>query len=383
MRRTAVLIAAGMWLAASESLAGTWIVRPGESIQAAVDAALAGDTVVVQPGVYTEAGRPCPHDPTLTCAVVIGKNGLKLRGGREPWKFVILRGAAGQHVGVGVGSPGAEGTECLANPSARIRDVAVEGLAIEGFARGGIAARCTEAVWIGHNQIIGGEGHGVAQVYGVGGRLTRNVVSEADEAAIYVAAGRDAVVDRNMAFSSGTGIGLVNASDAMVNFNVVFDNATGILALAQGGAPLPANERNAVEDNYVFGNNRANGCRNGGPGLCAAPKGTGILLLGSRSGRALRNNVTANRTIGIGIADLCTAMALGPGNCAALGFDTASTGNEVRSNSVLGNGLGGRSSEPGFLYNDLAWDLLGTGNCWAANDSFTAFPPHILLPRCP
>ena len=47
------------------------VVHPGESIQAAVDAASSGDTIVVLPGTYHEAGVPCPTDASHTCAVVV------------------------------------------------------------------------------------------------------------------------------------------------------------------------------------------------------------------------------------------------------------------------------------------------------------------------
>src|SRR4051794_12987702 len=54
--RLLVLLGAGALAAApTPALAATHLVHPGESIQAAVDAASPGDTIVVQPGVYREA----------------------------------------------------------------------------------------------------------------------------------------------------------------------------------------------------------------------------------------------------------------------------------------------------------------------------------------
>src|SRR5690348_9186308 len=49
------LAAGALIVAPTPALAATHVVHPGESIQAAVDAASPGDTVRVQPGTYHEA----------------------------------------------------------------------------------------------------------------------------------------------------------------------------------------------------------------------------------------------------------------------------------------------------------------------------------------
>src|SRR5262249_46826894 len=58
------------------ALASNLVVKPGQSIQAAVDRALPGDVVLVQPGTYQEAGRPCPTDASSTCAVVVTQSNV-------------------------------------------------------------------------------------------------------------------------------------------------------------------------------------------------------------------------------------------------------------------------------------------------------------------
>ena len=69
MTRTTAVVVSLLIGAALPANARILIVRPGHSIQAAVDSAKSGDTVLISPGTYHEAGRPCPLDPANTCAV--------------------------------------------------------------------------------------------------------------------------------------------------------------------------------------------------------------------------------------------------------------------------------------------------------------------------
>src|SRR5207244_8988907 len=79
MRATRWLLGIGLLALAHPVLASTIVVRPGHSIQAAVDQASPGDTVAVLPGKYREAGRPCPTEPE-TCAVVVTQDNISLVG---------------------------------------------------------------------------------------------------------------------------------------------------------------------------------------------------------------------------------------------------------------------------------------------------------------
>ncbi len=66
----AVVLAAAMLVGAAPASAKALVVHPGESIQAAVDAAKPGDTVVVLSGTYHQA-------------VCVTTDGIKLRGTRS------------------------------------------------------------------------------------------------------------------------------------------------------------------------------------------------------------------------------------------------------------------------------------------------------------
>jgi hypothetical protein len=88
---------------AAAAEARTIDVRPGESIQAGVDAARAGDRVLVHPGSYSEERRRCPSDPGQTCAVVISRDRISVIGRSHGGRRVVLRSRDGQERGIAVG----------------------------------------------------------------------------------------------------------------------------------------------------------------------------------------------------------------------------------------------------------------------------------------
>src|SRR6185436_16217375 len=106
-------------------------VKPGDSIQAAVDKAKPGDRVLVKPGVYREDGRACPATGRK-CAVSIEKNNIRLIGVPSRRHRVVLEAKGDQDVGIAVGNSNAS-TDCLSDASNRLHLSRIRGLTVRGF----------------------------------------------------------------------------------------------------------------------------------------------------------------------------------------------------------------------------------------------------------
>src|SRR3954452_14464932 len=100
VRRTTLLVLALVLAVALPAEAKTIHVHKGQSIQAAVDRAKAGDRILVHPGVYREEGKPCPAISAQTCAVAIQTNRIKLIGVGSRRHPVVLRARDGQDAGI-------------------------------------------------------------------------------------------------------------------------------------------------------------------------------------------------------------------------------------------------------------------------------------------
>ncbi len=162
--------------------------------------------------------------------------------------------------------------------------------------------------------------------------------------------------------------------------NVATGNTGGILSFTLPFLDVKTNSENRIDHNRVQGNNRPNTCIDPEDAVCGVPQGTGILALAVDANQVDHNLVLGNDSYGIAVANFCLGSGLTPEQCAALDIDPDPDENRVAHNAVFGNGAHPSPLIAPVFAVDLAWDLSGSGNCWAKNAFDTRFPED--LPGC-
>ena len=142
MTRAATLVALVFSLAgAGTADAAKFVVHDGESIQAKIDAAPAGSTIIVKPGVYREPGA--------TRAITISKNGIHLVAAPRHNQPVVLEQSGTQTQGIWVSPDDSLDPADVELPPCgvsgqRLRNFSVNGFTVEGFAGFGIYLACVD-----------------------------------------------------------------------------------------------------------------------------------------------------------------------------------------------------------------------------------------------
>jgi nitrous oxidase accessory protein NosD len=323
----------------------THVVRPGESIQAAIDAARPGDTILVKPGTYAEA-------------LVVQTDNLALKG--SPGTVLTMPAssdnictqlAEGTVIGICVLGEIDFDTFQVIDPVERPR---ISGFTIRGFSDSGIIAFGTEDLRATRNRAEDNAGYGIFALLSTRPVLAYNKTTGNGDAGLYVGSNQDAdaKVFGNTSWDNALGIFLRDVSHGTATGNTVFGNCTGILLLAN--APGPVTDWK-VRHNVVRANNKA-GCGEEDP-----PSGIGIWLVGASDNEVSKNLVLGNRggqaPLGGGIV-LVTAEPEEPG-----GEPVAPSGNTIRKNVAFRN-------QP-F---DIFWDGTGTGNRFVDNRCATSQP---------
>lgn len=311
----------------------THFVRAGQSIQAAVDAALPGDTVTIAPGTYHQS-------------VVIKKHNLTLRGtgGRT-----VLKPAAASSKNACAKS--GNGICVLGTRALPVKGVRIQSLTLSGYKKSGIWATGTDRLTVQRVYSESNKVWGIAQEWSTRSVLTHNIARKNGDAGIFVAntvtleAGATdtggTVVGHNLLFDNRIGATIRRVRNLTVQYNSISANCAGVFVVGDESKPRAGDL--TVRGNRISSNNK----------YCKATarlpqiQGTGLVLTGAEDTLVDANLVWDN----VGKYPLSGGIVLFKSFVGA-----ANTGNVIRGNVVLRNGPA-----------DLANRDVGTGNQWTAN----------------
>jgi parallel beta-helix repeat protein len=285
--RPFTLLAVPLLAFAPSALAATWCVNPNgtagckTTINAAVTAAAAGDTIYVAHGTYKEG-------------IILTKS-LSLQGDGD--KFTTIN-AKGQPNGIFI-----NGTAASPNPG--VANVSISGFTITGANFEGILSASATGVTIAHNHV------------------TKNNLSLSSGTCPGIPD-----FETNEAMDCGEGIHLMSTDHSVVANNLVDYNSGGILVSDETG-PVYAN---LITENIVKFNGEACGITLASHPAAALAHPTGPLSFGVFQNTVLKNESSYNGLNNGGGAGV-GMYAAGPGNI--------NYGNVAISNLLVGNGLPG------------------------------------------
>lgn len=269
-----------------KSVAGSWVdspevfVKPGESIQEAVQAATPGTTIRIMPGVYSET-------------VYIDKDKIRLLGVIEKGERAVLDGEKKLNDAILYSG----------------NHIVVENLTIKNYKGNGIMGQAGNNFELRNNVIIDAGVYGIFPQLGKNGVIEHNVISGIEDAAIYVGMSDNIHVAYNDVFDSVAGIEIENSRHAIVEHNYAHNNTGGILAFISPGLPIKTTYDVIIRQNFIVGNNHPNF---GAPGSTVGgiPAGTGIMIMAADDVVIEGNVISDNKAYGILSVDHNTASEL-------------------------------------------------------------------------
>jgi hypothetical protein len=325
------------------------------SIQSAVNAARAGDRILVANGTYKEGVKVSGHR----------KDGLRLTGNPgKPTKVLI-------------NSKGKQNGVIVKNADA----VKLDGFATRGYLGNGFFFANVNGYVANHLVAQGNGAYGVFAFNSYGGTMKNSEAYYNNDSGFYIGQTppqtrpKRSIVDNVVAWGNVLGWSGTNMRYVTIKNSDFYNNGLGIVPNTLVSEKFPPPEENVISGNRVFWNNfnyffaAPFKLRPGATGEVAYPVGTGILLFGSRSTRVENNQIFGNYLVGFGEIP---QLLLNPANdCTPTvqcqGDPSVLVNNQVKNNKFGKGGadLNGR---------DMIYDGSGTGNCFEAN---TTMSPNV------
>jgi parallel beta-helix repeat protein len=330
------------------------IVHKNGSIQAAVNAALPGMLIKIEPGTYAEA-------------VTITQSGIKLIG---------LTNSNGE--GVIIQNPGTEETGITVIQGAN--GFSLENITVRNFTENGILLTGVDGFYLSHVHAINNGEYGIFPVFCSHGVIEYCTANGHADTGIYVGQSSDVVIRLNRAFDNVNGIESENSDNIVITLNETYNNTLGIFADLLPGLKITSSTNIRISANIIRNNNHPNFSP---PGDLAAvvPSGIGVLVLGTDQTIVEKNIVTGNNFTGIVVFStlvLGTLAGLPPEAFADI--EPNPDGARVQGNLLSKNGLIPPTLSIPLPGADLLWDGSGVNNCWVGNIFKTSYPSP--LPSC-
>jgi parallel beta-helix repeat protein len=385
----------------------TIVVRPGQSIRAAIDRARPGTRIYVLAGTYRELQNP-------TNALTITKNGIRLIGQTTKKKRVVIENAGNQRNGLVIVPE--DRTDCMSchtdlgppfpvkpgvQMGLKMRDpmmhgIEIRGITIRGFRNNGLFTENVDGFRIIDVESIDNRNYGIFPTLSKNGLISHSKSIGSDlDSGIWIETSENVTLRNSYVSGNVNGIEVSNSDDILIANNEATGNTVGaaILLLPDIFDDRPGANRIDMRNNWIHANNKENTARPGSI-LSFVPSGTGVLYLGVDNSTIANNRVENNDFTGIAIADYCLTVAGTPYDCSldpdiSLGFlaDQAASGNAVIQNVLVNNGTNVDPSANPFFFAaaDLTFLWLGEGtpSCFAGNDYSTEFSTIGFLPPCP
>ncbi|MFE8073135.1 right-handed parallel beta-helix repeat-containing protein [Marinobacteraceae bacterium S3BR75-40.1] len=382
----------------------TIVVRPGQSIQAAIDRAQPGTRIYVLAGTYKESGN-------ATNGLNISKSGISLVGQRTRNKGVVLENAGNQRNGIVAVPP--ERTECMAchtdlappfplypevdtamtHPDPVIKGLEIRNITIKGFDNNGLFTELVDDFKFINVHSVNNPNYGIFPTRSSNGLISHSSAVGANDSGIWIETSTNVRASHNLVAGNVNGFEISNSDDIEILYNEARGNTVGIAALLLPDIyPIRGSaKRLTIKGNYIHDNNRENTAHEESI-LGTVPKGIGILHVGIDDSDITGNLLHGNGFSGIVLADYCVVVNDTPYACGAdpdtlaPGFieDSPALNNRVTDNLLINNGTVASPHPFDLARADLTLitDVTGATNCYDDNLFTTFFSTLGFLPGC-